>query len=160
VLINLIYNGLHKTNPAKNVLAFGSNVYVHVSTWIRMDASIIVCDELTKTLHGYFTFNLLQEFYSQKWTNCVSMIATTKRKYYATYNSNDDSHLAHHLPNDCIPTNLRINRQRKLVVATFNTPDLEEKTIMKNQPECEDCFIENTIVFNQIVLNFYYHMMN
>jgi hypothetical protein len=107
------------------------------------------CDELTKNTSWLF---LIQPSSGSLFTkmdespNYVSMIATTKRKNYATYNSNDDSHLTQHLPNDCIPTNLRMNRKRELVVATFNNPDLAEKTIMKNQSELEDCFIENTIV--------------
>jgi hypothetical protein len=79
-------------------------------------------------------------------SNFTTLLPTTIRKNYAIYNSNDDSHLTQQLPHDCIPTNLRMNRKQGSLVATFNNPDLLEKTIMKHQPAWEDPFIENTTV--------------
>jgi hypothetical protein len=82
-------------------------------------------------------------------TNFVTMLPTTIRKSFATYNSNDDSHLTQLLHNDCIPTNLRMYRKQGLLVATFNNPDSMDKVIMKHQPAWDDCFIENTIVLDK-----------
>jgi hypothetical protein len=145
------------------VLAYGSHVYDHVSIWIkngrinRRFGNCWNCDALTTNNEWLFYIQPSSGTLFTKMddsTKFVTMLPTTIRKNFATYNSNDDSHLPQYLPHNCIPTNLRINRQHGLLDATFNNPDSIEKSIMKHQPAWEDCFIEITIVIDKNKLKF------
>jgi ribonuclease HI len=80
--------------------------------------------------------------------NYLYTIATTIRKNYALYNSEGEGHLIDHLQNDCIPTNLRLNRKTKSLVATFNNPELSETTIKKEQSDWKNSFIGNTTILD------------
>jgi hypothetical protein len=73
-------------------------------------------------------------------------IAMTNRKNYANCNIDGEGHQTQQLPTDCIPSNLRMNRKKNLLVATFNNSKPTENHIMKAQPNWQCCFIENTIV--------------
>jgi hypothetical protein len=80
--------------------------------------------------------------------NYLYTIATTTRKNYVIYNSEGKRHLIDHIPNDCILTNLRLIRKKKLLVATFNNPDLSETIIIKGQPDWKNSFIGNTTILD------------
>jgi hypothetical protein len=83
-----------------------------------------------------------------KFKDSYYSISVESRKTNTAIYKNDRNvfHRIQHLPEDCIPTNLRLRQQRNILTATFIPIAKPARIIMNKQPHWTNSFIENTRV--------------
>jgi ribonuclease HI len=87
-----------------------------------------------------------------------SLFSTSKDAFYSipymsrrtksiTYQNNRSNlHRVQQLPADCIPTSLRLNRKRNVLIATCSYTTQTERIITTTPPDWKTCFINNIII--------------
>jgi hypothetical protein len=100
---------------------------------------------LSRTTRGIITSKLPRVPSSQ---NLKTHIPVESRKKTTAIYKNDRSQCCRtqHLPSDCIPISLRLNRKRNILIATYSPIMKQERIIPNERPHWTHCFIENTIV--------------
>jgi hypothetical protein len=85
-----------------------------------------------------------------KSNNAYYSIPAESRKKTSIIYKNDRSNCLQisKLPEDCIPTSLRLNRRRNILVATFSYCIQPVRMPIIDQPDWTKCFIENTHITN------------
>jgi hypothetical protein len=97
-------------------------------------------------MNGNFTINQeLDSFFSKQDKGYLYGEATSKGKCFYRYIAQAPSYMASNLPEDCIPADVRIDKNG-IFTATFSNSNSSDDVKMKHKKKRDNQFIKNTFI--------------